>query len=144
MISGGEKNIVAPMYVDGTYKAQMKEFDEYGWKDYIVLNIKNDQVTIEEYDAFSQADETKLKSQDSELASSMKEKSGTDPAAASKQLIDNFEKAGGDPYTMDSVAGATVSSNTFRLMVAQILATSAVEGDTENTLEIEPFPAAEL
>ena len=141
MISGGEKNIVAPMYVDGTYKAQMKEFDEYGWKDYIVLNIKNDQVTIEEYDAFSQADETKLKSQDSELASSMKEKSGTDPAAASKQLIDNFEKAGGDPYTMDSVAGATVSSNTFRLMVAQILATSAVEGDTENTLEIEPFPA---
>ena len=87
------------------------------------------------------ADETKLKSQDSELASSMKEKSGTDPAAASKQLIDNFEKAGGDPYTMDSVAGATVSSNTFRLMVAQILATSAVEGDTENTLEIEPFPA---
>ena len=42
---------------------------------------------------------------------------------------------------MDSVAGATVSSNTFRLMVAQILATSAVEGDTENTLEIEPFPA---
>ena len=43
------------------------------------------------YDAFSQADETKLKSQDSELASSMKGKVGTD-LPASKQLIDNFEK----------------------------------------------------
>lgn len=141
MISGGEKNVVAPMYVDGTYKAQMKEFDEHGWKDYVVLNIKNDKVTIEEYDAISQTDQTKLKSQDSELAASMKEKSGIDPAAASKKLTENFDKANGDPYTMDSVAGATVSSNTFRLMVAQILATSAVEGDTENTLEVEPFPA---
>ena len=41
---------------------------------------------------------------------------------------------------MDSVAGATVFRQYIPLMVAQILATSAVEGDTENTLEIEPFP----
>ena len=42
---------------------------------------------------------------------------------------------------MDTVAGATVSSNNFRLLVGQILATAAVNGDTEKTLEVESFPA---
>ena len=75
------------------------------------------------------------------MAAQMEEKTGTGPEAYTKELRSNLDAAGGDPVEMDTVAGATVSSNNFRLLVGQILATAAVNGDTEKTLEVESFPA---
>ena len=141
MISGGGTQVTAPRYVDGTYKAQMKEFDEHGWKDYVVVQIRSDKVSVKEFDAVSKEDENKLKSQDAEMAAQMEEMTGTGPEAYTKELRSNLDAAGGDPVERDTVAGATVSSNNFRLLVGQILATAAVNGDTEKTLEVESFPA---
>lgn len=141
MISGGETHITAPRYVDGTYKAQMKEFDEHGWKDYVVVQIHSDKVSVKEFDAISKEDENKLKSQDAEMTAQMEEKTGITPETYTKELRSNLDAADGDPIEMDSVAGATVSSNNFRLLVGQILATAAVNGDAEKTLEVDAFPA---
>lgn len=90
MISGGGTQITAPRYVDGTYKAQMKEFDEHGWKDYVVVQIRSDKVSVKEFDAVSKADENKLKSQDAEMAAQMEEKTGTSPEAYTKELRSNL------------------------------------------------------
>ena len=97
MISGGGTQVTAPRYVDGTYKAQMKEFDEHGWKDYVVVQIRNDKVSVKEFDAVSKEDENKLKSQDAEMAAQMEEKTGTGPEAYTKELRSNLDAAGGDP-----------------------------------------------
>ncbi len=141
MISGGGTQVTAPRYVDGTYKAQMKEFDEHGWKDYVVVQIRGDRVSVKEFDAVSKEDENKLKSQDAEMAAQMEEKTGVNPEAYTRELRSNLDAADGDPVEMDTVAGATVSSNNFRLLVGQILSTAAVNGDTEKTLEVDAYPA---
>ncbi|WP_066458514.1 FMN-binding protein [Anaerotruncus rubiinfantis] len=137
MISGGEKEIIAPRYVNGTYRAQFTDFDENGWKDYVVIRIDSDKVTIKEFDAISKADETKLKSQDAELAAKQKEKTGMTPEKAFDALEKNWNGADNDVTKVENVAGATVSSNNFKLLVGQILATAALEGDNEATLEVE-------
>ena len=137
MLSAGDTDVVASMYVDGTYKASFKDFDENGWKDYIVVDIQNDVVNIREFDAVNQADETKLKSQDSEMAAKMQEKNGLSPADFVPALIQEWEAADNDILAVDNIAGATVSSNNFKLLLGELLATAAIEGDTEATLEVE-------
>ncbi|MGI5967276.1 MAG: FMN-binding protein [Anaerotruncus rubiinfantis] len=137
MISGGEKEIIAPRYVNGTYRAQFTDFDENGWKDYVVIRIDSDKVTIKEFDAISKVDETKLKSQDTELAAKQKEKTDMTPEKAFDALEKNWNGADNDVTKVENVAGATVSSNNFKLLVGQILATAALEGDNEATLEVE-------
>ena len=139
--AGDGTQVTAPRYVDGTYKAQMKEFDEHGWKDYVVVQIRGDRVSVKEFDAVSKEDENKLKSQDAEMAAQMEEKTGVNPEAYTRELRSNLDAADGDPVEMDTVAGATVSSNNFRLLVGQILSTAAVNGDTEKTLEVDAYPA---
>lgn len=139
MVAGGETKIAASRYTDGEYKAQFKDFDQTGWKEFVVLNIKNGEVTIKEFDAISKADETKLKSEDNDLAGKMEEKTGMTFSRAVDKLIESLAGAKNDVTKVDNVAGATMSSNGFKLLVGQILATTAVEGDNNETLIVEPL-----
>lgn len=138
MISGGAQEITAPKYVNGTYKAEFTDFDENGWKSYVVLQINNDKVTIKEFDANNKETDTFKRSMDDESNKKMKETTGTYtyPEAVA-QIEKNFEAAGGDPLAVDNVAGATVSTNDFKQLVGAILSMSALEGDTGDTLQVE-------
>lgn len=138
MISGGPQEITAPKYVNGTYKAEFTDFDESGWKSYVVVQINNDKVTVKEFDAANKETDTYKRSMDDELNKKMKETTGTYtyPEAVA-QIEKNFEAAGGDPLAVDNVAGATVSSNDFKQLVGAILNMSALEGDTGDTLQVE-------
>lgn len=137
MISGGETKITASRYMDGTYKAQFKDFDTHGWKEYVVLDIQNGVVTVREFDAFHKTDEKKLKSDDDVLAVQMDEKTGTSFFKAVSDMIDSWEQAGNDVTKVDNIVGATVSTNSFKLLIGQILATTAIEGDIQKPLEVE-------
>ncbi|MCI8755367.1 MAG: hypothetical protein HFG18_02125 [Oscillospiraceae bacterium] len=141
MVSGGEKEFTAPKYVNGTYRAEFTDFDADGWKAYLVLQIYNDKVTVQEFDAI-QKDTEALRSQDNELSQKMKESTGTyDFPEAVKQISKNFDKADGDPFAVENVVGATISSNDFKQLAGSILAMSAVEGDTGDTLQVERIPS---
>ncbi len=131
-----------PQYVDGTYRAEMSTFS-HGWKDYVVLTVKDGKVTIDEYDSFNETDNTKLKSKDADYKESMSagnKKNGmpeTYPEKYSKELVDSFNNANGDVTKVENVAGATSSSNNFKLLVGQLLKSNAATGDT-TTLVVEP------
>lgn len=139
MVSGGDTEITASRLVDGEYKATFSDFDENGWKDYVVLKIKNGTVTVQEYDAVSQEDEKKLRSMAEDVDAQMKEKTGITYFDAVQNLTKGLAKAQQDVTQVDNVTGATVTSNNFKLLVGQLLATAAVEGNTE-TLEVERLP----
>lgn len=142
MISGGAKEVTASSYVDGTYRAEFKDFDEYGWKDYIVITVNRGQVTVDEFDAYSKDDEKITRSRDEKLAANMKEATGTyTPREASKQLIANWEASNQDVFAVENVVGATVSSNNFKVLLANLLAANATFGDTETQI-VERIPSA--
>ena len=138
MISGGEKSITAPYYMDGTYKAEFKDFDENGWKDYVVIDVIKGVPTLVEYDSIHKDDPKKKRSSNKELGDKMKESTGTYTfKEVEQQLIQNFAKANQDVLKVENVAGATVSTNNFKLLAGEILATIAAEGDTSETLIVE-------
>lgn len=138
MISGGEKEIVAPKYLDGTYKAEFSDYDENGWKDYVVVKVVKGVPQLTEYNATHKDDAKKKRSADKELGEKMKSATGTyNYAEVQEQLILALEKSGSDVLKIENVAGATVSTNNMKLLVGEILATTASEGDTAETLVVE-------
>ena len=141
MMSGGSSDIVASRFFDGTYKAEYADFDEYGWKETVTVKIKNGKVEVTNFDAISKEEEKKRKSDDEDYAAKMKEKAGTTLVEAFDKLVKNFESADNDVTKIENVAGATVSSNDFKLLVGQILATAARYGATKEPLQVERMAA---
>lgn len=140
MTAGGERTVSVSRLTDGLYTARFADFDENGWKEYVVLKIKNGEVTIDEFDAISETDESARRSADAALSDRMQEATGLSYSDAVSALADNWKKAGNDVTQVDNVAGATVSSNSFKLLVGQLLATAAVEGNAEVPIEVERLP----
>lgn len=140
MTSGGERKIAVSRLADGLYTARFADFDENGWKEYVVLKIKNGKVTVDEFDAISEKDDAARRSADTALSDRMREATGLSYSDAVSALVNNWEKAENDVTQVDNVAGATVSSNSFKLLVGQLLATAAVEGNAEVPIEVERLP----
>ena len=128
-------------YVDGTYRAEMRDFD-HGWKDYVILSIQDNVVTIEEFDAVDEKGQKK--SEDKNFQDTMiraNKRAGlpeTYPQKYNPEILALFEDAGKNVVAMDNVAGATVSTNHFKLLAGGILSYSARVGDTE-TLVVDPL-----
>lgn len=138
MVSGGATEFTAPKYVNGTYRAEYTEFDEEGWKAYVVLQILNDKITVKEFDSVNKEADDYLRSTDEKINTEMKASTGTyDFPTAVEELRKNFAKANSDPLAVESVAGATISTNDFKQLAGAILYTSALEGDTGETILVE-------
>jgi len=105
-------------YKDGLYKASEKDFDERGWKGVAAVVIRDGKVVSAEYDEVNK--DGNYKSTDEEYAKNMKDKSGTTPSEAaealSKSLIDKQDA------DVDSVTGATGTSERFKTLMKEILA----------------------
>ena len=137
MLSAGEQDLVAHMYYDGTYTAQFSTFDEDGWKDYVTLEIQDDQITVLEFDALSQTDGAPNKLEDATTVEEWTSAVGRTPDELMEELYANFAASQNDVFQVDNVAGATISTNNFKLLVGQLLATAATAGNTEDVLEVE-------
>lgn len=136
MTSAGGKDVAASRFIDGTYRAQYTEFDQYGWKETVTVKIINGKVQVTSFDAILKDSEKKKKTDDEEYAAKMKEKAGITPKDAFDKLMKNFESSDSDVTKIDNVAGATISSNDFKLLVGEILATTARDGN-KKVLEVE-------
>ena len=115
---------------DGTYKAEYKEFDEHGWKDYVSITVESGKITAVDYDAVN-ADGAK-KSEDTAYREQMEPISKTYPEKFYKELEDQLKNEQ-DLKKVEAVAGATTSSNDFKILATEAL-NNAKAGKTETAV----------
>ncbi len=125
----GELNTAS--LVDGTYRAEFRDFDAYGWKDYVEVTITEGQLNEVVYDSINE-DGSKLKSQDESYRAEMEAIVGTYPAKYNKDLINQFIESG-KVTSVDIVAGATESTGNFKTLIIAAME-SAVNGVTETVV----------
>ncbi|KOA18420.1 FMN-binding domain protein [Clostridium homopropionicum DSM 5847] len=119
-------NTTTKAYKDGTYKATYDFLDGHGWKPQLEIEIKDGKIAKVVYDSANA--EGKLKTKDDAYNKLMKSKSNTSPAEYSPKLQDALVKS--QDYTkVDTVTGATESSEEFKALAAAALA-KAEKGDT--------------
>lgn len=116
---------------DGTYRAEYKNFDVYGWKDYIEVTVENGEISELVFDAVNIEDGS-LKSEDENYKSEMEPIVGTYPAKYNADLINQFLESG-KISAVDVVAGATQSTGSFKTLLTNIVP-NIKEGNTEIVL----------
>ena len=111
---------------DGTYRAEFKDFDRFGWKDFVEVTISDGELSEVVYDSVNE-DGTKLKSEDESYKAEMESIVGTYPAKYNKDLINQFIESG-KVTSVDIVAGATESTGKFKTLIVAAMqnATSGV------------------
>ncbi|SDN37641.1 Major membrane immunogen, membrane-anchored lipoprotein [Acetanaerobacterium elongatum] len=114
-------------YKDGTYKAEAAEY-EHGWKDYLVIGVADGKVTVKEFDALNEAGDKK--SQDADYRAAMEPVSGTYPEKYIADIISEFQKKG-SADKMDTITGATKSTNSFKALLNEALA-KAQKGEAKS------------
>ena len=104
---------------DGTYRAEYKNFDVYGWKDYIEVTVEDGEISELVFDAVNMEDGS-LKSEDENYKSEMEPIVGTYPAKYNADLINQFLESG-KISAVDIVAGATQSTGSFKTLLTNIV-----------------------
>ena len=122
---------------DGTYRAEYKNFDVYGWKDYIEVTVEDGEISELVFDAVNMEDGS-LKSEDENYKSEMEPIVGTYPAKYNADLINQFLESG-KISAVDVVAGATQSTGSFKTLLTNIVP-NIKAGNTEIVL-VDDFVA---
>lgn len=115
---------------DGTYRAEYKDFDDHGWKDYVSITVSDGKITEVDYDSVN--DDGKKKSEDEAYREQMEPVSKTYPAKFYKELEDQLVDKQ-DLKKVDAVAGATNSSNDFKVLGMEALK-AAKSGKTDTAV----------
>ena len=116
---------------DGTYRAEYKNFDVYGWKDYIEVTVVDGEITELVFDAVNM-DNGSLKSESESYKKQMEPIVGTYPAKYNADLINQFLESG-KISAVDVVAGATQSTGSFKTLLTNIVP-NIKAGNTETVL----------
>jgi major membrane immunogen (membrane-anchored lipoprotein) len=127
-------NLSAYNKADGTYRAERAN-PSHGWTDFVELTFKNGKITKAVADAFNADGE--LKTDDEGYADRM----GMDPAKFFATLADRLKNAD-RPADVDTVTGATSSSNAVRFLAHAIMH-RGVAGETI-TVNFSNYSAADL
>ncbi len=116
---------------DGTYRAENKNYDSHGWKDYVVVTIKDGRYSSVEFDSVNE--NGAKKSEDEEyLAAYPSDTDYVKPDEYVKRLPEDLlEKQ--DIDQVDVIATATQSSESFKKLV-EALDNSMKKGDTDTVL----------
>lgn len=130
MITGDQTPVQSAGWIDGQYRAQYADFDENGWKSFVDVSISGGVPIVIGFDAYHEEDETRLRSEDVEVEERMQQSNGINFTQAAKYLVQNWHQVSADVAAVDSVAGATVASNDFKVLLSELLSTAAVEGNT--------------
>jgi len=113
-------------YKDGVYHAEFKDYDSHGWKEYVDVQVDGNKVTVLTFDGVN-ADGAK-KSEDEDYRASMEPVKGTYPAKYYADIVNQYLES--QKYKdVTTVAGATVSTNNFKTLMAA-LESNMKSGDT--------------
>lgn len=125
-LTGEAKTLSLPRYQDGSYTVTQPAFDENGYKEFLTLTVSSGKVTIENYDAKDK--DGKLRSTDTET------KFPVAPQTLSEQLRGAYGEKKGDLSAIETVAGATRSSDSFKALTARALDNAHFRGPGEDSL----------
>ena len=123
-----EAQLASTSLIDGTYRAEFKDFDENGWKDFVEVTIVDGQLDEVVFDSIKENSD-KLKSEDESYKTEMEQMVGTYPAKYNKDLINQFIESG-KVTSVDIVAGATESTGNFKTLIVEAML-NATAGNTE-------------
>lgn len=110
---------------DGYYTAEMAEYDEHGWKEFLAIYVSNDRIVTVEYNAKNASGF--IKSWDMQYMRTMNAVSGTYPNEYTRMYSDSLLKRQ-DPGAVDAISGATHSYHTFQRL-AEAALKQAREGE---------------
>lgn len=115
--------------MDGDYSAEVSEAyvasSGHGWKEYLKITVKDQQIASLEYDA--------LKDGKKKSEVTAEEYPMTPPPSEWTPQINDALRAASVPEAMDTVTGATMSSNVARQLYTAVLR-AAREGKTETVI----------
>jgi major membrane immunogen (membrane-anchored lipoprotein) len=122
---------------DGYYTAEMADYDERGWKEYITIYVLSGKIINIEYDAVNNAGF--VRSWDMALMRNMNASSGIYPNAYTRFYRNELLRHQ-DYNKIDSLSGATNSHSLFK-QLAQAALESAKKGRTGVSLVYTAKPA---
>ncbi|MBR6790878.1 MAG: FMN-binding protein [Oscillospiraceae bacterium] len=105
-------------YKDGSYRAEAKAADDHGWKPYLVVTVEDGAVAEVEFDYSN--DEGLKKSEDEDYKASMLQFGGTTYPAEFTQKIEEAYLSAQKGADVDTVAGATTSTDDFKKLAAEL------------------------
>ena len=104
---------------DGYYTAEMAEFDEYGWKEYLCIQVKKGKIVSAEFNARNSSGF--IKAWDNSYMKNMLAVTSTYPNKYTREYVQKLLDQQTDTE-IDAISGASNSGNNF-----QKLATAVVE-----------------
>lgn len=111
---------------DGYYTAIAAEFDEHGWKEYLIICVSDKRIVTVEYNAKNASG--LIKSWDMQYMRTMNETDGTYPNEYTRAYSDALLSRQ-DPAQVDMITGATHSHNTFLLLAEAAIAQAKIGDD---------------
>lgn len=116
---------------DGTYRAEMGDYDSHGWKDYVVVTVKDGKYSTVEFDSINK--DNQKKSADEEYAKAYPTtQEWVKPAEYTKQLPEKLMSTQ-DIEKVDTIATATTSTDSFKKLVTE-LNKSIKKGKTDTVI----------
>lgn len=125
---------------DGSYSATFDHLDGKGWKPFLKIDIKDGKISKADFN-YKNPD-GKLKTEDENYEKSMKAKNGLGPVEYAPKIDENIVKKGA--ADIDTVSGATHSTDNAKLLLKAIL-DKAAKGDTTESILVmdDTYTAAE-
>lgn len=122
-------------YKDGSYTARFKEADDHGWTEYLTVTVRDGKIVQAEFDADG---ENGMKKSEDEDYKDAYTGAGYDtyPADYSRRLEEALVSTQ-DENKVDTIAGATTSSNYFRTLMRS-LEKAIRKGDTKEVIVNRP------
>ncbi len=117
-------------YQDGVYHAEFKDYDSHGWKEYVDVQVADNKVTVLTFDGIN-ADGAK-KSEDEDYRASMEPVKGTYAAKFYADITNQYLESG-NLKDVTTVAGATVSTDNFKLLMSALEA-NMKSGNTDTVI----------
>lgn len=111
---------------DGYYKAEVSEFDEHGWKEFVSVCVMENQIVSVEYNARNRSGF--IKSWDMAYMRNMQPVSGTYPNQYTRTYAAWLLENQNAEY-LDAISGASTSAGKFILLAAAVTE-HAKKGDT--------------
>lgn len=118
------------VYQDGQYTAQFKEYDSYGYKEYLTATVAGGEVTELVYNAVDE--DGGLRTEDEKYRQNMESAVDNYPEKYTKDLVNQLLETQ-DIEAVDNVAGATWSSHSFKALYTA-LEVQMLAGNTATTL----------
>lgn len=111
----------------GYYTAEMAQFDDKGWKEYVTIGISGGEIVTVEFNAKNASG--LIKAWDMAYMRRMNDKMGTYPTEYTRAYAASLIRSQ-SPNQIDAVAGATVSGWNFSALISAALENAKVGDHT--------------